>query len=245
MCSSPLTSASKSPAGFTLLELLVVIAIIGVLAAIIAPVYSGVQNRARTVQAVSDMRNIKAAVASYYTDYGKYPTTSGQDYYGQGANGGYDTVFGDPNASANYRSSDLFNILRGLPDDHYGTGNQSNPNQTVYWGGQFAKSATQPRSGITTQDVTDGGLTIHKGSLVDPWGNQYVVWFNVSKSGDLTTALGWFYQDYQNATPQNHVTCGLPPLGVECASLGPDGDWGTKGNLVLKGSDDIVTWSHQ
>lgn len=243
----------RETSAFTLIELLVVVAIIAVLAVIALPVFNKMQDRTRTVQAVSDMRSIKTAVASYYADYGKYPTTSGQDYYGAGGNNGVysDTVFGDPNQTANYWSADLFNILRAQPDSHYGKGYESNPNQIVYWGGPFAKSAAQPRSGITTQDVQNGNLTIHKGSLVDPWGNQYIVWFNVSKSGELTTALSWFYHDYPatpdpNATNQNRVTCGAAPLGVECASMGPNSVFGTKvgtvGNQILKNSDDIVTW---
>ncbi len=251
VCTLPTTvRSSRSSKAFTLIELLVVIAIIAILAGIAFPVLNKVQDRSRTVQAVSDMRSIKTAVASYYVDYAKYPTTSGQNYYGSGGDNGTtysDTVFGDPNQGANYWGADLFNILRAQPDSHYGKGYESNPNQIVYWSGAFAKSATQPRSGITTRDVQKGNLTIHTGSLVDPWGNQYIVWFNVSKSGELTTALGWFYHDYPavpdpNATSQNRVMCGAAPLGVECASMGPDNGFGTNGNQVLKNSDDIVTW---
>ena len=224
-----------------MIELLVVIAIIAVLAAIAFPVFTSVQNRARSVQATSDMRSIKAAVASYYAEYGKYPITSAQELSGTG--GSYqDSVFGNPNGA--YYNSDLFNILRAQPDNHYGDNHDRNPNQTVYWGGPFAKNASKPRSGITTQDVTVNGETIHAGSLVDPWGNAYVIWFNVSKSGDLTGIISGIYKDYTPVTDQNRLTCGLPPLGVECASRGPDGGFGAKGNGVLKGSDDIVTWSH-
>lgn len=231
------------PKAFTLVELLVVIGIIAVLAAIAFPVFGKMQNRGRTVQAVSDMRSIKTAIASYYTDYGKYPATDGQIGNAQphGDTPGDDSLFGDPGGY--YSSADLFNVLRAQPS-RYNVDNELNPNQIVYWAGPFAKSTTAPRGGITTQDFMDGSDTVPKGSLVDPWGNQYVVWFNVSKSGDLRKAVSWFYYSYSDDTPQNSIPCGAAPLGVECASLGPDGEWGTKENHILKGSDDIVTWSH-
>ena len=239
-------SASKplrQSRGFTLIELLVVIAIIAVLAGIAFPVIGKVQDRARTVQAVSDMRSIKTAVASYYVDYGKYPATDGQTGNAQAQNGnpGQDTDYGDPGGY--YTSADLFNILRAQ-SGRYNLNNELNPSQTVYWSGSFAKSATAPRGGITTRDVMVGGNSIPAGSLVDPWGNQYIVWLNVTKNGDLRQAVSSFYYDYAGDTPANALPCGLPPLGVECASFGPDGAWGTKGNHLLKGSDDIVTWSH-
>lgn len=240
----PPAGSSRPAAAFTLVELLVVIAIIAILAAIAFPVFSKMKDRTRTVQAVNDMRNIKTAVASYYVDYGKYPVTDGQIYFAQSHDGnkGSDSLFGDPGGY--YSSADLFNVLRAQ-SSRYNVDNELNPNQVVYWSGPTAKSVTAPREGITTDDFMDGTDRVLKGSLVDPWGNSYVVWFNVTKSGDLTEALGWFYNDYGGANPQTSVTCGQAPLGVECASLGPDGEWGTKENHILKASDDIVTWSHQ
>ena len=239
---SPVDGLRRRYQAFTLIELLVVVAIIAVLAGIALPVFNKMQDRTRTVQAVSDMRSIKRAVASYYVDYGKYPVTDGQLYYAQSHDGnkGSDSLFGDPGGY--YSSADLFNVLRAQ-SSRYNVDNELNPNQVVYWGGPLAKSAPAPREGITTADFMDGTDKVLKGSLVDPWGNSYVVWFNVTKSGDMTEALGWFYpNEYGGANPQNTVTCGAAPLGVECASLGPDGEWGTKENNVLKGSDDIVTW---
>src|SRR6266446_4328197 len=61
---------------FTLLELLVVIAIIAILLGLVFPVFQGVQERARKVQAKNDLTQIVTAVNAFYTDYGRYPLAS-------------------------------------------------------------------------------------------------------------------------------------------------------------------------
>lgn len=241
----PLASRARNFAGFTLLELLVVITIIAILASIILSVFGSVQNRARKVQAVNDMRNTNAAMVAYYTDYQHYPLNDVQVRAVQ--NGDGDTIYGDPGPDPGnnplYTSADLFNILRAVADNKNNPLNAHNPNQTVYWGGSFAKSATQPREGITTQDVTlANGNKILKGSLVDPWGNCYIVFIDADKSGEINKVVGYFWTDVGT------VKVSAPPLGVAFCSMGPDGVFGTKtkqkpgGDGILKGSDDIVTW---
>ena len=65
--------------GFTLIELLVVIGIIAILLGFIFPVFQGVQDRAKKVQAKNDLTQIVTAVNAFYTEYGRYPTTSTSD----------------------------------------------------------------------------------------------------------------------------------------------------------------------
>ncbi len=231
----PSTSRAEDRAGFTLIELLIVIAIIAVLAGILLAVFGGVRNQAGKVQAVNDIRSTKVAVTAYYTDYQKYPLNQAQSDAGTLYNLG-DTVYGDPGGQ--YSSADLFDILRAVPDGNKNPGNLLNPNQTVYWSGGFAKSATKPRGGITTQDVTVASKPIPKGSLVDPWGNSYLIYFDADRDGDLSLIIGHFY----NNMPVGTVAPGRPPLGVAISSMGPDGKFGTNGNGNLPGSDDIVSW---
>lgn len=59
--------------GFTIVELLIVIVIIGVLAALVIVAYNGIQARARDATRVTDMRNVKTAIESYYADNSSYP----------------------------------------------------------------------------------------------------------------------------------------------------------------------------
>ncbi|HYR22867.1 MAG TPA: prepilin-type N-terminal cleavage/methylation domain-containing protein [Chthoniobacterales bacterium] len=74
--------------GFTLIELLVVIAIIAVLLGLAFPVFQGVLDRAKKVQAKNDVTQIVTAVNAFYTEYGRYPTieiTDAAATYGAGA----------------------------------------------------------------------------------------------------------------------------------------------------------------
>ena len=72
--SHPLSLFSKRPSGFTLIELLVVIAIIAILAAILFPVFAQARKSARTVSAISNLRQLAMANQMYAQDYdGIYP----------------------------------------------------------------------------------------------------------------------------------------------------------------------------
>ncbi len=55
--------------GFTLIELLVVIAIIGILAAMLFPVFARARESARKTQCLSNVKNIAMAVQMYLVDY--------------------------------------------------------------------------------------------------------------------------------------------------------------------------------
>ncbi len=73
---------------FTLIELLVVIAIIAVLLGLVFPVFQGVLERAKKVQAKNDLTQIVTAVNAFYTEYGRYPTADTTDTaatYGAGS----------------------------------------------------------------------------------------------------------------------------------------------------------------
>ena len=57
------------PSGFTLIELLVVIAIISVLAGILFPVFAEARASARKTTAMSNLKQIGAALTMYTADY--------------------------------------------------------------------------------------------------------------------------------------------------------------------------------
>jgi prepilin-type N-terminal cleavage/methylation domain-containing protein/prepilin-type processing-associated H-X9-DG protein len=58
---------------FTLIELLVVIAIIGILAAMLFPVFARAREAARKIQCLSNVKNIAIAIQMYLTDYDRFP----------------------------------------------------------------------------------------------------------------------------------------------------------------------------
>jgi prepilin-type N-terminal cleavage/methylation domain-containing protein/prepilin-type processing-associated H-X9-DG protein len=64
---------SRRHRGFTLIELLVVIAIIGILAAMLFPVFARARESARKIQCLSNVKNIALAINMYLTDYDRFP----------------------------------------------------------------------------------------------------------------------------------------------------------------------------
>ena len=62
--------------GFTIVELLIVIVIIGILAAIVIVAYNGVSARANDTKRITDMKNVKTAIESYYAENGSLPNTN-------------------------------------------------------------------------------------------------------------------------------------------------------------------------
>jgi len=131
--------------GFTLIELLVVIAIIAVLLGLAFPVFQGVLDRARNVQAKNDVTQIVTAVNAFYTEYGKYPLVAA------------DTIISGASTPSN---AALFNVLRGLDATN-------NPRQIVFISPPDVKNPANPRSGI--------GTTTGAGQYYDPWGTPYLV----------------------------------------------------------------------
>jgi prepilin-type N-terminal cleavage/methylation domain-containing protein len=133
--------------GFTLIELLVVIAIIAALLGLAFPVFQGVLDRAKKVQAKNDVTQIVTAVNAFYTEYGKYPLVT------------------DDTPIAN--TADLFYTLRAVASGANAPVNgvpAINPRAIVFISPPDVKDTTNPRSGIGTD-----------GKYYDPWGTPYVV----------------------------------------------------------------------
>jgi len=59
--------------GFTLIELLVVIAIIGILAAMVFPVFARARDSARKAVCLSNVKNLALAIQMYLNDYDRFP----------------------------------------------------------------------------------------------------------------------------------------------------------------------------
>ena len=138
-------NASRS--GFTLIELLVVIAIIAVLLGLVFPVFQGVQDRAKKVQAKNDLTQIVTAVNAFYTEYGKYPLATSDAYI---------------TATTSPSNADLFYTLRAQPLGLNGS-NVANPRQIVYISPRIFDTIPA-RSAIGSD-----------GHFYDPWGTPYRV----------------------------------------------------------------------
>lgn len=76
---------TAAPRGFTLIELLVVIAIIGVLSSVVLASLNQARARARDVERIADIHEVRKALELYYAENNAYPST-----------GSLNTVYEDP-----------------------------------------------------------------------------------------------------------------------------------------------------
>src|SRR5258708_4444832 len=146
---------SRSRSAFTLIELLVVIAIISVLMGLAFPVFQGIQNQAKKVQAKNDLTQIVTAVNAFYTEYGKYPLDQ--------SGGAVDVIL--------VNNVSLMDVLRNDSTRSSTIVAALNPRGIAFIIPPLVKTPTDPRSGIATQNAT----TVLAGDFVDPWGTPYVL----------------------------------------------------------------------
>ena len=143
---------------FTLIELMVVIGIIVILLSLAFPVFQGVLERAKKVQAKNDLTQIVTAVNAFYTEYGRYPTTANTDGTATYGPGGSTTENGA-----------LLSELRA-------TTSALNTRQIVFISPPDSKDQTNPRSGVKSS--TSG--------FYDPWGTEYAVAMDADYDNQIT-----------------------------------------------------------
>jgi prepilin-type N-terminal cleavage/methylation domain-containing protein len=218
---------SHAEKAFTLVELLVVITIIVILMGLLFPVFRGVQDQAKRAQAKNDLTQIVTAVTAFYTEYGRYPIDPSL--------GATDVEYGNPDSPI-HPNADVMNALRAIPDAGPNSGNALNPRGIVFFQGSPVKDATRPKAGFDSA-----------GEFWDPWGSpsgatdtkgHYII--NID--GDFNGLTEAYTLDYTDLTYDTIGTKRGVRLGVIAASVGKDGDYGTKGDKKFKGSDDVLSW---
>ena len=217
------------------MELFTVIAVIAILIGIAYPAFTSVMERARKTQAKNDLTQIVTAVNGYYTEYGKYPLTTGTDVTFTGATAG--TTSGSSNAA-------LIDVLRDNTTSavNAATVTTWNPRGIVFIQPPLAKDQTGPKSGIKNST----------GIWYDPWGSPY----NVAIDGNYNNVVvAPTYTDlattYTTAAAPN-ADVGVP-VGVISWAFGKNGvlgggapaagftnEPGTAGNF--SGSGDVISW---
>jgi type II secretory pathway pseudopilin PulG len=188
-----LVDESAHEKAFTLIELLVVITIIIALLGMLFPVYNGVQDRAKKVQAKNDLTQIVTAVNAYYTEYGTYPLAT------------------NDNPLAN--TGDLFYTLRAIPTGANAS-DATNPRRIVFISPPDAKDQASPRSGIKMADGQwyDPWGTIYKIAIDGDYDNQLAQnpYTNGAGATPLRqTVIGWSLgKDRQLGTMGNNIFTG-------------------------------------
>jgi prepilin-type N-terminal cleavage/methylation domain-containing protein len=144
----PMRRSPDGRHGFTLIELLVVIAMIGILAGLLFPAFSAVQNQAKRAQAKNDLTQIVNAVNAFYTEYGQYPLATADTTYG----------------STTIPNADLFYTLRAVASG-LNASNAINTRVIAFLNVPDVKDSAKPKSGINPAD----------GQWYDPWGTTYKI----------------------------------------------------------------------
>jgi prepilin-type N-terminal cleavage/methylation domain-containing protein len=132
--------------GFTLIELLVVIAIIAALLGLVFPVFQGVLERAKKVQAKNDLTQIVTAVNAFYTEYGRYPLAG--------------TIITDTAATCGAGSSSS----KAIFDELRGKSITLNTRQIVFISPAEDTTQTNPKGKIGSD-----------AQFYDPWGFAYAI----------------------------------------------------------------------
>src|SRR6184192_34422 len=164
---------------FTLIELLVVIAIIAVLLGLAFPVFQGVLDRAKKVQAKNDLTQIVTAVNAFYTEYGRYPvtltSTTTDAFFGTGAL---------PAGCTSYGNNDvLVDVLRNnTTGANAANVTLLNARAIVFLSPRAARNTTPPKGGIS-QTVGTGYAV---GDYMDPWGTQYAIEIDTNYDSQMT-----------------------------------------------------------
>ncbi|MBS1715267.1 MAG: prepilin-type N-terminal cleavage/methylation domain-containing protein [Armatimonadetes bacterium] len=145
-----LRSLDRGDRGFTLVELLIVIIVLAVLAAIAVPRFMDSGERAKEASLRANLKLVRNAVLSFYSDTGYYPSTLA-DLTGAGApaNGKDRTGAFRAITSANYRGPYLYEV----------------PSDPVS-GASFTYGATLPNVGKVTSSAAGNGLD---GTAYNTW----------------------------------------------------------------------------
>ncbi|MCF7907520.1 MAG: type II secretion system protein GspG [Candidatus Omnitrophica bacterium] len=196
--------------GFTLIELIVVIAIIAILAAIIAPNAFKAIEKARNAKTIADLKAIKTAITALYADTGRF--TRG---------------------CAAFVTTEL--EMR-LNDE--GVGLLDKPVARVWHAGG---SGDAPCEWTASNVEAWDGPYVEGGNLIDVWQEAYIY------DGDYTVCtincaggcVFNIYTECASADPARLLCedecgpagpCKPPVLG----SFGPDGEWYTCDDIVVK-----------
>ena len=202
---------------FTLIELLVVIAIIGILAAMLMPAISKARVRAKIAQAKTEIANIVNGIKQYEGHYSRLPVPAS---VGPGTG---DFTFGWPTTGGT-NHAEVIAILMDWQKFKDGTDtlNQNhvkNPQRHICL------------NAIEVSDTTSPGIG-KDGVYRDPWGNPYVISFDLNYDDKCRDAFYGRQSVSQVLQPPNSPT-GLNGLFNSKNATGNSDDFEFNGQVMV------------
>jgi len=194
-------SRKSNMKGFTLIEMVVVLAVIGILAAILTPTIAKNINDSKIARANNEVQVIAAALASFYKDLGRWPTSNG--------------TAGNPDY--------LYMLFGpGIAFTNAGAGT-ANWLSSGAWGEATARGDTflnhlvenDPKDGATDYSIT--GPVKWDGPYIteikaDPWGSTYAC--NIRYTWNLMTNASSVYCAGPNRAAEINITQPLATFTV-------------------------------
>jgi general secretion pathway protein G len=150
--------------GFTLVEILIVVIILGILAAMVLPLYSQTSASARVSQIKTNLQMVRAQMIVYKTQHlENYPTTAAQLTQFSDMSGGTATAADSTHSLGPYLQSFPVNPVSGLATVRVVTGNGTTFSAPSVDGGWYMNSTTgEFRADVMDSWVDEGGTKYNK-----------------------------------------------------------------------------------